>query len=266
MNSSSFLRADGTLDRQGTAWWSPWLPSLSQVRQAIQLRFDTAPKRSELELSIPSTNTFTNVWALTMRQGLGLVIVAALLAGFLPFLINTVTAIRLGTVLPFIELAQQAQRAEGAPPSPLDQAFETLASLSPAVLPPWLAALLSTIGEWINWPLRWLTWWLVYGTAVLLAAKGWGAPTTLQRFLAVTSYAAVPMIVSGLGPIPCLGVLAQIVAVVWMLAVYTTGVRVVTGLDWGRAAVAVILPAAVVSLIGFTLLLAAASTVLRMIF
>jgi hypothetical protein len=129
-----------------------------------------------------------------------------------------------------------------------------------------LAALLSTVGEWINWPLRWLTWWLVYGTAVLLAAKAWGVPTTLQRFLAVTSYAAVPMILSGLGPIPCLGVVAQIGAVVWMVAVYVTSVRAVTGLDWGRAVVAVILPAAVVSMLAFALFLATAASVLRMVF
>jgi hypothetical protein len=128
-----------------------------------------------------------------------------------------------------------------------------------------LAALLSTVGAWINWPLHWLTWWLVYGTATLLAAKVWGAPTTLQRFLAVTSYAAVPMILTGLGPVPCIGVLARIVAVTWMLAVYVTSVRAVTRLDWQRAAIAVLLPAAIVSVAGFLLLLATASTLLRMI-
>jgi hypothetical protein len=256
MNSSSFLRADGTIAPSRHHWWSGWLPSLSQVQQAIQLRFDT-----------PSTPIATsNVWAITTRQGLGLVVVAALLAGLIPFIVNTVVAIHLGTPLPLIRLAEQTQNASGTPPTPWSQTFQTLAGLAPAVFPRWFAALLSTTGAWINWPLRWLTWWLVYGTATLLAAKVWNAPATLQRFLAATSYAAVPMILSGLRPVPCLGTLAQIVAVVWMLAVYITSVRAVTGLDWGRAAVAVILPAAIVSLLGFTLLLAAASTLLRMIF
>lgn len=254
MNSSSFLRADGTIAPSRSAWWSNWLPSLSQVQQAIQLRFENAP------------NALVNVWALTMRQGLGLVVVAALLAGLLPFLVNTVNAISVGAPLPFVRFAQQVQSVEGTPSSQLDEAFRTLAGLSPAVLPGWLAALLSTVGEWINWPLRWLTWWLVYGTATLLAAKAWGAPTTLQRFLAVTSYAAVPMVLTGLGPIPCLGVLAQIAAWLWMAATYVTSVRAITGLDWGRAMAAVLLPAAIVSIFAFALILAAASTVLRMIF
>ena len=258
MNSSSFLRADGTLERPRSTWWSAWLPSLSQVQQAVQLRFDHT-NANGLDSSV-------NVWAITMRQGLGLVVVAALLAGLLPFLVNTVNAIRLGTALPFIELAKQAQSASGTPPSQLGESFQTLAGLAPAVLPRWLAALLSTLGAWINEPLNWLAWWLVYGTAVLLAAKVWGAPTTLQRFLGGTGYAAVPMILTGLGPIPCLGVVAQIVAGAWMLAVYASSVRVLTGLDWGRTIVSVLLPAAIASVLGFTLLLAAAATLLRMIF
>jgi hypothetical protein len=254
MNSSSFLRADGTLAPARYGWANAWLPSLSQVQQAIQLRFDTSP-------AAPA-----NVWALTMRQGLGLVVVAALLAGLLPFLVNTVAAIRYGAPLPFVQLAQRTESTEGEPPSELDETFDRLVGLSPAVLPRWLAALLSTVGAWINWPLRWLTWWLVYGVAVLVAAKVWAVPTTLQHFYAMTSYAAVPMILSGLGPVPCLGIVAQLVAVAWMLAVYTTGVRAVTGLDWGRAVAAVLLPAAIASIFAIALLLAAAATVLRMTF
>jgi hypothetical protein len=259
MNSSSFLRADGTLEQPHSAWWAEWLPSLSQVQQAIQLRFGRTASTVDL-------NSGVNVWAISMRQGLGLIVVAALLAGLLPFLVNTVNAIRLGTALPFIQLAEQAQSNTGTPPSQLGESLQTLAGLAPAVLPRWLAALLSTLGAWINGPLNWLTWWLVYGTAVLLGAKVWGAPTTLQQFLGGTSYAAVPMILTGLGPIPCLGVVAQLVAVAWMLVVYASSVRVLTGLDWGRTIVAVLLPAAVLSVLGFALLLAAASTFLRMIF
>jgi hypothetical protein len=102
-------------------------------------------------------------------------------------LVHTVVSIRFGAPYPFVELAQQARQSTGDSPSLLGDALQTLAGLSPALLPGWLAALLSTVGEWINWPLRWLTWWLVYGTATLLAAKVWGATTTLQRFLAATS-------------------------------------------------------------------------------
>ena len=251
MSSSAFLRTDGSLAPPRNGWWSNWLPSLSQVQQAAQLRFT------------PAANV--DVWAISMRQGMGFVVVAALLAGLLPFLVNSFIALRAGTSLPFIQLAQQAQDAQSSTPSQLRESFEILAGLAPAVLPGWLAALLSTVGEWINWPLRWLTWWLVYGTATLLAAKAWGAPTTLQRFFALTSYAAAPLIITGLGPIPCLGTIATLFAGVWSLGVYVSSVRAVTGLDWSRAVVAVILPAAIIALISFALLLATASTLLQMI-
>src|SRR5687767_4220872 len=69
MNSSSFLRADGSIAPPRNHWWSGWLPSLSQVQQAIQLNFAGAPTADE--------STWGNVWAISMRQGLGLVVVAA---------------------------------------------------------------------------------------------------------------------------------------------------------------------------------------------
>jgi hypothetical protein len=256
MNSSSFLRADGTIEPQHPAWWAAWLPTLDQIQQAVQLQFDPRP------------NARTSVWAISMRQGLGLVVVAALVAGFLPFLVNSIIAIRMGTVLPLAEFAQEAQEqsAAGGPLALMSQTWQTLAGLSPAVFPGWLAAILTSLGEWINWPLRWLTWWLVYGTAVLVAAKAWGAPTTLQQFFALTSYASVPMVLTALGPIPFLGFLAQLVAVVWMIMVYIASVRAVTGLDWGRAAISVVLPGAIALLLGVMVLLATAMSVLQMVF
>ena len=256
MNNSSFLRADGTIEPQHRAWWSEWLPTLDQIQQAIQLQFDSGP------------NARTSVWAISMRQGLGLVVAAALVAGFLPFLVNSVIAVRMGTVLPLARLAQAAQELSeaGGPLAMLGQTWQRLAGLPPAVFPGWLAAILSSLGEWINWPLRWLTWWLVYGTAVLVTAKAWGAPTTLQHFFALTSYAAVPMVLTGLGPIPFLGFLAQLVAVIWMLVVYIASVRAVTGLDWGRALLSVALPGAIVLLLGFMVLLAIAMSVLQLLF
>jgi hypothetical protein len=193
------------------------------------------------------------------------VVVAALLAGLLPFLVNAVTSMRAGTALPLAQFAQE-QSVDGTIPALWGDTWQRLAGLPPALLPGWLAGLLTSLGTWINWPLRWITWWLVYGTGVLLAAKIWGAPPTLQRFLAVTSYAAVPLVLTGLGPIPWLGTLVELVAVLWMLAVYGSSVRAVTGLDWGRTILAVVLPGAIVSAIGFTVLLAAATTVLRMVF
>jgi hypothetical protein len=63
-----------------------------------------------------------------------------------------------------------------------------------------------------------------------------------------------------------LGVVAQIVAVVWMVVIYLKAVRAVTGLDWGHSAMAMLLPAAILSVLGFAFFLAAAATLMRMIF
>lgn len=256
MNSSRFLRTDGTIDPPRPIWWRNWLPSISQVQRAIQLDFgdDFTGQKAD------------QPWAISMRQGLGLVVVAALLAGLIPFLINTFDALRFGTSLPLLRLADMVQSPAGVQPSHLDEAFEQLNALAPALFPRWFAALLSTVGEWINWPLNWLTWWLVYGTATLLATKVWNSPTTLQRFLGVASYAAVPMILTGLGPIPCLGILAQIAAIAWMLTVYTVGVRTITRLDLGRTILAILLPAAALSLFIVIVFFAAASSTLQLIF
>ena len=60
--------------------------------------------------------------------------------------------------------------------------------------------------------------------------------------------------------------MAEIVAVVWMLGVYITSIHGARGWIGDGRHYTVILPGAVVSLLGFTLLLVAASTILRMIF
>ena len=260
--SSSFLRADGTLNSRRERWRAGWLPAREQMIQAVQLQFDQPNAMNQPVATVAAPS----VWAISMRQGLGLIVAAALAAGLLPFLFNWVMAARLGTVVPLAQLAQvgaEPIEADG-PLWMLDETWRTLAGLSPAFFPGWIAAFLSALGEWINGPLRWLTGWLVYGLGVLLVAKVWGAPATLQRFYALTAYAALPMILTGLRPIPCLGVLAQIIAVVWMLAIYATSVRAVTGLNWGRTAIAVLLPGATVVLLAALALLATAATLFRM--
>ena len=51
-----------------------------------------------------------------------------------------------------------------------------------------------------------------------------------------------------------------------MFVVYCTSVRAVTGLEWGRAIITVILPAAVALLFGIILSLAVATSVFKAIF
>ncbi len=192
--------------------------------------------------------------ATSMRQGLGLVLLAGLLAGFLPFLVNWYAATQAGTSVALAGLAQPATSSDQfardlfpALTAWLDAAG-TLGGLEP-IAPGWLAAFLSVLGLWISWPLNWLSSWIVYGLGVMAVAKLLGAPTTLQRFYAGVSYAFVPLLLLALTPIPCVGGLLALIAGIWSVVVYVLAVRVVAGFDTLRAFVSVVAPALIVLLI-----------------
>ena len=211
-----------------------WLPSTQAMSHAAQLRVEV----------------YTGI---TMRQALGMVVLLGLAAGFIPFLANWFVAARVGAALPLALLARagaamQEQAPILAPVFPAGPAmalwgelYQTLAGLGQP-LPGWLAGGVSALGEWINWPLRWLELWIVYGLLVMVVNKLLGATNTLQRFYAATGFAAVPLLLSGLSPIPCLGGLFSLVAWLWALAVYVRANQAVTGFSTGRALLAVFLP------------------------
>ena len=203
----------------------------------------------------PSTDELP---ATSMRQGMGLVFVAGLVAGFIPFLANWYFATLAGTSVALAGLVPQtampdvfAQDLFPALATLLDTAA-TIGGLDP-VGPGWLAAFLSALGNWLSWPLNWLSSWIVYGLGVLVVAKLLGAPTTLQRFYAGVSYAFVPLLLLALTPIPCVGGLLALVAAIWALIVYVLAVRVVTGFDTLRAFVSVVAPALIALVIGVLL-------------
>lgn len=222
---------------------SNWLPQRKQIINAVQLRIHEVIGATGDERENEPDYATTS-----MRQGLGLVVITALLAGVLPFFVNWLRATRAGAALPFVQLAQAVEEMRAGwsnLPLPFEiwrETAQTIAGLEPRA-PGWLAAMLSAFGEWINWPLSWLTFWLVYGLGILLVAKMLGAQTTLQRFYAATSYAYAPLLLTGLSPIPCLGALALVMACLWALALYIHAVAVVTNLGVGKAALSVALPA-----------------------
>jgi hypothetical protein len=242
MSAQSYLPLPG-LSEDSKVWTlSQWLPQRAQVISAVQLRID--------EVVGVTGDEFENeadVRTTSMRQGMGLVALTGLVAGALPFLANLITAIRAGTALPLARMANTlSERSVIGAALPLDvwaETAQTIAGLDPR-LPGWLAALFSALGGWVNWPLNWLTFWLVYGFGVLLVAKLFGAPTTLQRFYAATSFAFVPLVLTGLSPIPCIGGLAGLVALFWMFILYVHAVQVVTDIGIPKAVICVLLPAA----------------------
>lgn len=190
----------------------------------------------------------------TMRQSLGMVVLLGLLAGFVPFLVNWEQAASAGSALPLARLGSQTSRLmnqttlEYAPalfvssnPALLGDLFQMLAGLEQP-LPGWLTALLSAFGEWINWPLRWLSVWIVYGAVVMACNKALGATVRLQPFFAATGFAAAPLLLIGLSPIPCLGRVTSAAGVIWAVIVYARANEEVTGLPRSRSLAAVLLP------------------------
>ena len=208
-----------------------WLPSPQKMSDAVQLR----------------ASGFTET---TMRQSLGMVVLLGLLAGFLPFLVNWTQAASVGTALPLARLGAQASLLQETPlnyistffdPIQLGELFQVLAGL-PQPLPGWLTAFISAFGEWINWPLRWLAVWIVYGALVMVCNNVLGATCRLQPFFAATGFAAAPLLLIGLSPIPCLGRVCSVIGVIWAFIVYSRANEEVTSLPRLRSLTAVTLP------------------------
>lgn len=277
---------------RGTAA-EPWLPTLQQISAALRLRmdaqvvfvpaedepaqptlFELAPETEnedeqgvEPETARPATAPATqrvvtsvvpagHPLAISMRQGLLLLVFSALLAGLLPSAWNWYSAVQLDTVTPLVPVArfaaQQAsqQIAADSPAVVLADTAATLVGLEP-YWPVRLAAGFTAMGEWINWPLRWLSVWLVYGLGVFVVCSLFGTSTTLQHFFAATSYAAVPLLLTGLYFVPVLGAVAVLAGLVWSVLVYVHAVRGVTGLETFHAVLGVIAPAAIFALLNF---------------
>lgn len=267
-----------------------WMPSIQQMVDG--LRLNVGPRHEEELATIddvlvdpegdpnvtrPVVTEMPTVWhpfAISMRQGFGMICLVGIVAGLLPFLFNMALAGRAGVALPFAQstqlydsvvdsltqgrdatpLAEQMFYGPDASPSdamgdaqellsgnPTDQAIRKIAELPP-IWPVSAVALLSVLGEWINWPLRLLAVWVVYGTIVLLICHLLGATTTLQNYLAATSYAALPILLYGLLPIPLLGALALLVGTVAAIVVYVVMARTVTGLNTAKTLVAMLAP------------------------
>ncbi|MEX1020641.1 MAG: hypothetical protein WDZ49_13335 [Litorilinea sp.] len=250
--SNQFLREDGSLPPSPTAaMLHDWLPERDQAINALQLQFEPFAEEEAIDEYAPDS-----VWFTSMRQGLGLIVLTGLVAGFLPFLVNWFLAARVGVVVPLSDIvrgAASANMSETFGQGLLGSgwlALETAAGMPPAVFPGWLAAGLSALGLWINWPLNLLAIWLVYGAGIAMVAHWLGSPVTLQRFYALTSYAVLPLALMGLGIIPCIGFLVSLFAAIYAFAVYIFGVRAATGLTPGRAIVATIAPLAILGAAG----------------
>ena len=241
-----------TTTRDLWSLWS-WLPAAGQIRTALALHVDQVVAPWQAEEAAPTNWTMTS-----MRQGMGLVVLAAVVGGAIPFVVNWIQAAQMGTAFPLLEWARYAEQQRLlAPLSPYTQAWSE-AALTVAGLPPywpvWAAAGLSALGVWINWPLTWLTIWIVYGVGVLGAIKLQGAPNTLPHFYAATSYAFVPLVLWGLSPVPYLGFLFALAGSIWGLLLYGQAVRTLTAFSTPRVMLSMLAPIVVAAFATATVL------------
>jgi hypothetical protein len=214
-----------------------WLPAQRQVADALAGRVTAAIGPD------PTGVPFRHGVHTSMRQGMGLILLVGALAALPALVVNWIGAAQMHTIVPIARLLQWVERwpMEGPLYRLADDTVRSLAGLQPNA-PPWAAAGLSALGVWVNAPLRLLSWWIVYGLAVLVVAKLLGAGTTLPRFYGATAYAALPLLLTALAPLPWVGGAFVLVGWLWAVVLYSMAVRAATESSWGRAIFASLLP------------------------
>ena len=124
-----------------------------------------------------------------------------------------------------------------------------------APLPRGITGFLEAMGGWLTRALTAIGGWLLYGALVLIAVNLLGGSARLPEFLGMVALYSIPALLGLLRPVPCLGGLLAFVGMVWSIVVYIKAVSVASGLDAGRAIVAVIAPLVILSLLAFGLAL-----------
>ncbi len=249
MSLHTYVNMPGRAPREEWFKRKYWLPQVNQMWNAARLNLADALDPFE-----------RGGVSVSMRQGIGMIVVLGLVAGVVPLVANLWLGIRMGAAVPFAAAATAlsdlaAAYTDNPAANQIANSAGMMAGIEPR-LPGFLAALLSALGMWLNWPLGWLSNWLIYGAVVTGLARLLGANNRLQIHFAATSFAAVPLLLTGLGPVPFVGPLAVISAFVWAAILYYKAVRLVTGLDPMRTLLSMFVPVAVVAAIPLLLIFA----------
>lgn len=133
-----------------------------------------------------------------------------------------------------------------------------------APLPRGISGFLQALGRWLSGALASVSGWIFYGVLVLIFANLLGGGAKLPNFLGMVSLYVVPSLLGLVGAFlglwtsitflgPIFGLLAFViglVAFVWTIVVYVKAVSVATGLDTGKAVLAMIAPPIALFLLG----------------
>jgi len=123
-------------------------------------------------------------------------------------------------------------------------------------LPQGITGFFGAFGSWLNGVLGAIGGWLFYGALVLFAVNALGGSAKMRDFYGTVALYIVPGLLGLLSFIPCVGGLLGLVALIWGIVIYVKATSVISGLDGGRATVAVLAPAVVLFLLGLLIAIA----------
>ena len=235
--------------------------------------------RGAITLDIPTLVDFRESGDV-FRRGIIILVLIALVVGAVDFAAGFIGSLFAPSIEQ--ELAQITQGFEQAlkfmPPEAaevveeqvlpnIEAGFEIARSVEalPTRLPKVASNFFEALGLWVHRPLVMLGGFLAYGIWVMLAAKLLGGNGRLQEFLGTTALSSVPYLLLVLERVPCLGNIAGIVAWIWGILIWIAATAVAHGwaapvttaegmveryeVSWGRATLAVILPALAVAVL-----------------
>ncbi len=198
-------------------------------------------------------------------RGIVLIIVISLVAGLISFAVNLVNQIQPVDVsqiqkgmdqwleiqsqfMPFAQDPEVEEMIRGM----MDVIVPMIRDISEiqAPLPRGIVGFLNALGGWLTRALAAIGGWLFYGALVLIFANLLGGSAKLPEFLGTVAVYVVPGLLGLLQPLPCVGCLLGLVATIWGIVVYIKATSMATGLDAGRAILAVVAPIIAIGLLG----------------
>jgi hypothetical protein len=197
-----------------------------------------------------------------MKRGVLLLVIVTLLAGSVPFLIDTARALVTRNQPP----PQQMEDIFG-PLGPytdeMPPEFEqyVLPNIQAGIemgwriaqlktpLPKFLGVIFEFGGEFLSTPWGRMARWMGYTLLVLLVAKLLGGRATAPQMLGATALYIIPHILGIFSFIPCLGSLLGLIALLWGLAIYVKAIAVANNFSIGRAATATVIPALIFAIL-----------------
>lgn len=201
-------------------------------------------------------------------RGIVLILVLTLITELIPFAVNLVNQVTQPDPQgireqiresmewqyqfnPVYQDSEVREMVEESVDAAVDMATAILAIRSP--LPRGVSGFFTALGGWLTRAAGAIGGWLFYGALVLICVNLLGGGATLREFYGTAALYAVPGLLAILQPIPCVGPLLALVGAIWSIVVYVKATSVVSGLDGGRATVAVLAPAVVMVLAGLVL-------------